>query len=79
MMKSVFTILAMLSSLLTVAQTKRIVFVCEHGAAKSVIAAAYFNKLARERNLNYEAVCRGTFPDSTISVATKESDSCFSN
>lgn len=27
----------------------RIVFVCEHGAAKSVIAAAYFNKLAAER------------------------------
>ena len=27
----------------------RIVFVCGHGAAKSVIAAAYFNKLAAER------------------------------
>jgi hypothetical protein len=26
-----------------------IVFVCEHGAAKSVIAAAYFNKLAQEK------------------------------
>ena len=26
-----------------------ILFVCEHGAAKSVIAAAYFDKLAKER------------------------------
>ena len=25
----------------------RIIFVCEHGAAKSVIAAAYFNKTRR--------------------------------
>jgi hypothetical protein len=28
-----------------------IVFVCEHGAAKSLIATAYFNKLAAERRL----------------------------
>jgi len=25
------------------AQTKKIIFVCEHGAGKSVVAAAYFN------------------------------------
>ncbi len=25
-----------------------VVFVCEHGSAKSVVAAAYFNQLARE-------------------------------
>jgi rhodanese-related sulfurtransferase len=28
-----------------------VVFVCEHGAAKSVIAAAFFNKLAADRHL----------------------------
>jgi hypothetical protein len=33
----------------------RIVLVCEHGAAKSVIAAAYFNKLA-ERGLREPAM-----------------------
>jgi arsenate reductase (thioredoxin) len=51
--------------------TKSIVlFVCEHGAARSVIASAYFNKLAKEKKLNYQAVFRGTSPDSTLSAAT---------
>ena len=44
-----------------------IVFVCEHGAAKSVIAAAYFNKLAQEANSEVRAVARGTHPDSELS------------
>jgi protein-tyrosine-phosphatase len=26
--------------------TQNILFVCEHGAAKSIVASAYFNKLA---------------------------------
>ncbi len=43
---------------------------CEHGAARSVIAAAYFNKLAKEKNLNYQAAFRGTSPDSTLTTAT---------
>jgi len=49
--------------------TKRmsvIVFVCEHGAAKSVIAAAHFNKLASDRNLNVRAISRGTNPDQEL-------------
>jgi arsenate reductase (thioredoxin) len=54
------------------AQLKKIVFVCEHGSAKSVIAAAYFNKLAKEMNLPYEAVARGTSPDTVISQKTKQ-------
>lgn len=52
-------------------QKQKIVFVCEHGAAKSVIAANYFNKLAAERGLNYEAVCRATAPDSTLNAGTR--------
>lgn len=45
-----------------------ILFVCEHGSAKSTIAAAHFNELAREQNLNIRAISRGTdsddaFPD----------------
>jgi len=44
-----------------------IVFVCEHGAAKSVIAAAYFNKLASETNYGFRAIARGTYPDQELS------------
>src|SRR5882672_12748545 len=46
-----------------------VVFVCEHGAAKSVIATAYFNKLARERGLLFRATFRGTDPQAELSVA----------
>lgn len=51
-------------------QNSMIVFVCEHGAAKSFIAAAYFNKLAREANLNLRAIARGTHPDAELSSKT---------
>lgn len=53
-------------------QTKKVVFVCEHGAGKSVVAAAYFNKIAKDRNLDWKASCRGTDPDEEVSAATKE-------
>jgi arsenate reductase (thioredoxin) len=62
--------LALINS--TMGQENKIIFVCEHGAAKSVIAAAYFNKLAKERNLNYVAECRGTSPDETVSKSAKD-------
>lgn len=47
-----------------------ILFVCEHGAAKSIIAAAYYNKLAGEKNLNIHAIARGTNPDPELSPKT---------
>jgi len=47
-----------------------VVFVCEHGAAKSVIAAAYFNKLAAERGLRDRAIYRGASPQPELSTAT---------
>jgi arsenate reductase (thioredoxin) len=47
---------------------RTIVFVCEHGAAKSVIAAACFNKLAGESGLKLRAMARGTDPDSELSA-----------
>src|SRR5687767_14100965 len=53
-------------------KTPTVLFVCEHGAAKSVIAAAYFDKFARQRGLKYQAVSRGTTPDPTISPVTKK-------
>jgi arsenate reductase len=66
-----FLIVFSLVALNVNAQKQKIVFVCEHGAAKSVIAADYFNKLAAERGLNYEAVCRATAPDSTLNPGTR--------
>jgi protein-tyrosine-phosphatase len=49
-----------------------ILFVCEHGAAKSVIATAYFNKLAAERGLSYRAAFRGIVPQDDLSVRAVE-------
>ena len=48
----------------------RILFVCEHGAAKSIIAAAYFNKMTREKKLNLTAIARGTHPGTELSPKT---------
>jgi arsenate reductase len=45
----------------------KIVFVCEHGAAKSVLAREHFLRLARSRGLDVEALARGTDPDAEIS------------
>ena len=60
--------LAALWALQRPAAPPAIVFVCEHGAAKSVIATAYFNKLAAERNLPFRATFRGTSPQEELSV-----------
>jgi len=49
-----------------VTNVSRVVFVCEHGAAKSVLAASYFNHLAVQRGLPLRALARGTAPDAEI-------------
>lgn len=49
-----------------------IVFVCEHGAAKSMIAAAHFNRIAEQLGLEQRAIARGTTPDPEISLQTVE-------
>jgi protein-tyrosine-phosphatase len=41
----------------------RVLFACLHGAAKSVIAAAHFRRLAAGRGLAVDAVAAGTEPD----------------
>jgi protein-tyrosine-phosphatase len=43
-----------------------VLFVCLHGAAKSVLAAADFERLARERGLDLRADFAGTEPDPAI-------------
>jgi arsenate reductase (thioredoxin) len=43
-----------------------VVFVCEHGAVKSLVAAVLFNKRAAERGWSVRAVARGMTPDASV-------------
>ena len=54
------------------ADVRTVVFVCEHGAAKSVVAAAEFNRLAGQRHLPYRAIARGTDPQAEVSRAAAD-------
>jgi len=47
-------------------KTPRVLFVCLHGAAKSVVAAAHFRKLTAQRGLAVEAAAAGTEPDAEL-------------
>ncbi len=49
-----------------------ILFVCEHGAAKSVVAAGHFNKMAAARGLPFRAVSRGTAPDASVPLGISQ-------
>jgi len=44
----------------------RVVFVCLHGAAKSVVGAAHFRRLAAARGLQIDAAAAGTEPDERL-------------
>ena len=44
----------------------RVLFVCLHGAAKSVIAAQYLGQLALEKGLSLEAGSAGVEPDPEV-------------
>jgi arsenate reductase len=46
-----------------------VLFVCEHGSAKSVVAAAHFNRLAADRGLPFRAIARGTVPEAEMAPA----------
>ena len=47
--------------------TPTVLFMCPHGAAKSLMASAYFQKLAQERGLNVRVDSAGTEPDPQLS------------
>lgn len=47
--------------------TSTILFLCPHHAAKSVIAAAYFDRLVKQRQLAFAAASAGTEPDDVVS------------
>ena len=46
-----------------------VLFMCPHGAAKSVLASAYFERLAKERGLNVRVLSAGTDPDPQVAPA----------
>ena len=47
---------------------KRILFLCPHNAAKSVLAAAYFNKRVTYLGVEARAFSAGTEPDDAVSA-----------
>jgi arsenate reductase len=57
-----------LAPVVPAAPQPQVVFVCAHGAAKSLIAAAYFNKIAAERGLAARATFRGLEPSDALSA-----------
>jgi protein-tyrosine-phosphatase len=48
---------------------RRVLFVCLHGAAKSVVAAAHFRRQAAARGLAVEATAAGVEPDAGLAPA----------
>jgi arsenate reductase (thioredoxin) len=49
-----------------------VVFVCEHGNVKSLIAREWFNRLAEERGLHLRAISRGVTPEPGVPPAIAE-------
>lgn len=50
----------------------QVLFMCPHGAAKSVLASAYFQQLAKERGLNVRVESAGTEPDPVVDARIVE-------
>lgn len=61
--------LALAASAQETKETPVVLFVCEHGAAKSVVAAAHFNRMAAEKGLSVRAISRGTDPEPEFGAA----------
>ena len=58
-----------LSGRVSAADDAPILFVCEHGSVKSLIASSLFNATARERHLPFRAIARGVTPDRSVPTA----------
>ena len=50
----------------------RVLFICPHGAAKSVLASSYFRQMAKDRGLNVQVDFAGTEPDPQLSPKAVE-------
>jgi arsenate reductase (thioredoxin) len=66
-----------LASTVTPSQTRpskapTVLFLCPHGAAKSVLASAYFQQMAKERGLNVHVDAAGTEPQEAVSPVVAE-------
>jgi sterol desaturase/sphingolipid hydroxylase (fatty acid hydroxylase superfamily)/protein-tyrosine-phosphatase len=60
------------SSVFAQAKATTVLFMCPHGAAKSVLASAYFARLAKERGLNVRVDSVGTDPQEAVSTAVAQ-------
>src|SRR5260370_15066897 len=49
-----------------------VVFVCEHGSAKSIIAAVEFERMAKEKGLDLNIIARGANPDAEIPKVVRD-------
>jgi protein-tyrosine-phosphatase len=79
-MKSKLMVLSLLSALAVPAlvqaeqpeKATTIVFVCLHGSVKSQMAAAHFNRIAKQRGLPFTAISRGLAVDDSIPPRIRE-------
>ena len=69
--QSLFAPIAFATSLILLGQESvtpkkkdQVLFVCEHGNVKSLMAVSYFNQLAQQKGLLVRAISRGASPDS---------------
>lgn len=54
------------------AASRPVVFICEHGSVKSLIATEWFNRLAQERGLSVRAISTGVTPDAAVPAGIVE-------
>lgn len=54
------------------AKRPTVLFLCPHGAAKSVLASAYFQRVAKERGLNVRVEAAGIEPQEAVSTVVTE-------
>lgn len=63
--------LMLFQSLAAQERNQTVIFVCEHGTAKSVIGSEYFKRMSSEHGKNFKVECRGIVPDSALQSATE--------
>lgn len=68
----VLAVCAALSMALVQSKQTTVLFMCPHGAAKSVLASAYFQRIAKERGLNVRVDAAGVEPQDTVSPVVAE-------
>jgi protein-tyrosine-phosphatase len=49
----------------------KIVFVCEHGSSKSLVAANFCRRIAKERGIDIQVVSRGTAPEASVPAGAR--------